>query len=230
MPEQKPIPVEPPAPELLLAAIDRAFRHRSNTENPGVNLAAVKYHLALPHNGATTLRLRPVLQALEADGLAEQIRHRGYDLWRLTRSGHRHLAAAQDASGLYQLPESPQHRRWRETHDAAAGRIGGFQDDLREALGELAWLLDASRQPASGEWYAIGERLSRICVRVGSATYCLYEWGEPDDASADVDEPPFGQRARREMGHWGDQTTPATAAALTQRTGRFAATHTSRVS
>jgi len=207
MPTKEPIPAEPPAPELLLGAIDRADRHRRNTDNPGASVANIKEHLGLPHNGATTIRLRPIWQNLEADGLIEQTRHRSHAYWHLTRSGHRHLAAAQDASGLYQLPESPQHRRWRETHAAAGQRIGEFQDDLREAIGEVAWLLDADRQPESGEWYAIGEKLKRICERVGSATHCLYEWPEPDDMSADIDEPPFGQRARREMGHWDEPET-----------------------
>lgn len=229
MPDTEPTPVAL-SPELVLAAIDRAYRHRRITEQPGVRLVAVKAHLDLPHNGATTLRLRPLLQNLEADGLIEQIRVRSHDLWQLTRSGHTRLTTTRDASGLDQLPESPQHRRWRETHAAAGERIGGFKDDLREAVGEAAWLLDADRQPASGEWYVLGERLSRICVRIGSATHCLYEWPEPDDARPDVDDPPFRQGGRREMGHWGDQTTPTTAAVLTQRTGRFAATHTGQAS
>jgi DNA-binding PadR family transcriptional regulator len=203
MPTRQRIPDEL-APELALAAIDRAFRHRSNTDTPAIHLAAVKAHLDMPHNGATTLRLRPILQALEADGLVEQIRYRGHDLWQLTSSGHRRLAAAQDASGFYQLPESPQQCRWREAHAAAGERIGGFQDDLREALGEVAWMLDADRQPESGEWYAIGEKLKRICERVGSATHYLYEWPEPDDASVDVDEPPFRQGGRRDITQWGE--------------------------
>lgn len=100
------------------------------------------------------------------------------------------------------MPESPQRRRWRETHAAAGTRISEFQDDLREALAEIAWMLDADRRPASGEWYLLGRRLERICIRVGSATHCLYEWAEPDEAGADIDVPPLRQRGRREMGHW----------------------------
>jgi hypothetical protein len=202
MPTTEPIPGELLAPELVLAAIDRAYRHRRYTENPGVNLAAVKAHLALPHNGATTLRLRPILQALEADGLIEQTRHRSHTYWQLTRRGHKHLAAAQDASGLYQLPESPQHQHWREAHAAAGERIDGFHADLIKAFGKAAKRLEGSRQPTSAEWYALGGRLSHMCERVASATYCLYEWVEPDDAEADIDNPPYRQGARREIQRW----------------------------
>jgi len=202
MPAQEPIPEPLPSPELVLIAIDRAYRHRRNPKNPGASMADIKAHLGLPHTGATTLRLRQVWQVLEADGLIEQTRRRSSVFWQLTRNGHRRLATALDASELYPLPESPQHRKWRETHAAAGERIEGFHTDLADLLDEAATLLDVSRQPASSEWYALGRRLEGACGRLGSATYCLYEWAEPDDSHADIDEPPFGQGGRRDTSQW----------------------------
>jgi hypothetical protein len=158
MPDTEPIPEPLPSPELVLIAIDRAYRHRLHPENPGASMSAIKEHLGLPHTGATTVRLRPVWQTLEADKLIEQTRRRSIVFWQLTRNGHRRLATALDASELYPLPESPQHRKWRVTHAAAGERIEGFHADLAELLDEAATLLDASRQPASGEWYA-------LCIR-----------------------------------------------------------------
>lgn len=202
MPKTKRIPGEPPAPELLLAAIDRAYRHRRNTEQPGVSAAAVKEHLGLPHTGATTLRLRPTWQALQADGLIERTRRGSRVSWRLTRTGHGRLATAQRAGKIGSLPESPQHLRWREAHTMAGERIGGFREELRQALDETAGLLDSGHEAPSETWLELQERLNTACGRLGSATYCLREWIEPDDSRADIDEPPYGHGARRETQRW----------------------------
>lgn len=40
----------------------------------------------------------------------------------------------------------------------------------------------------SDAWFSIAERLQAACWRVGSATHCLREWREPDDARVDVDD------------------------------------------
>jgi hypothetical protein len=40
----------------------------------------------------------------------------------------------------------------------------------------------------SDAWFALTERLQAACSQLGSATYCLSEWAEPDDASPDVDD------------------------------------------
>ena len=202
MPTKQRIPEPPPPAELVLAAIDRAHRHRRNREIAGVSVATIKEHLGLAHNGATTIRLRPVWQQLEAEQLVEQFRKGSSVRWQLTRKGQLRLAASHDAHALYELPESPQHARWREAQAAAGERIAEFRHDLRGLLDEAAALLEAGGQPPSGEWYELGTRLKEACTRLGSASYCLNEWAEPNDTTADIDRPPYGQGGRRETHSW----------------------------
>ena len=38
---------------------------------------------------------------------------------------------------------------------------------------------------------------------MGSVTYCLREWPEPDDARADKNDAPSGQVGRRSFVDWG---------------------------
>ncbi len=66
-------------------------------------------------------------------------------------------------------------------------RIDGFREALRTSMAEVGALLDAEQAP-SDAWFEFGKRLGTECKRRGSATHCLFEWAEPDDARADVDE------------------------------------------
>jgi hypothetical protein len=66
-------------------------------------------------------------------------------------------------------------------------------------LDEGRSLLDAADVP-SDEWFKLAPRLENDCWRLASATYCLREWPEPDDARADVDEGEF--RGRRNVWQW----------------------------
>jgi hypothetical protein len=138
------------------------------------------------HNSATTRRLRPQLDALRAAGRVRDVRRNGLDLLTLTAAGRRALEEAQGA-GAVALPESPQHRKWRHSRAMADDRIEGFREALRASMAEIGALLDSQQAP-SDAWFELGKRLSAECKRLGSATYCLFEWAEPDDARADVDE------------------------------------------
>ncbi|HTZ87555.1 MAG TPA: hypothetical protein VMB05_12880 [Solirubrobacteraceae bacterium] len=40
----------------------------------------------------------------------------------------------------------------------------------------------------SEAWFGLGEKIGKACKRLGSATYCLRESVEPDDATADVED------------------------------------------
>ncbi|HTA34500.1 MAG TPA: hypothetical protein VK721_13865 [Solirubrobacteraceae bacterium] len=84
MPETKSADTKLPTDEQLIAAIDRAERHRvrpddlpadsRRPEKPGVWLEIVKEHLGLNRGGWTTRQLRPQLDRLDAAGLIEQVR------------------------------------------------------------------------------------------------------------------------------------------------------------
>src|SRR5665811_709201 len=144
---------------------------------------------------ATGRKLRPRFRELEAAGLIAPAKRHGIVIYAATREGQRVL----DAAGAVALPESPQHRAWRETRDAAGERIGEFREHVRSLLHDATALLadDAANSEA---WFVLGERLGRACKRMGSATHCMREWVEPSDHAADVDDGP--RRGRRGTWDW----------------------------
>lgn len=177
---------EPVPDELVLAAVERAERHQQR-ESRGVLLGDIARHLGFVHGSWTTRRLRPQLEALVAAGEMSRDRTHGIVVWGLTSAGSRRLARARRAGEVRELPEAPQHRAWRHARAAAGDRIEGFREQVRRAVGEAAGLLDAL-DTDSDAWFAAAEGLHSACRRLGSAVYCLWEWQEPNDARADVDD------------------------------------------
>ena len=177
---------EPPPDTLILGAVERAERHDAG--KVGVTFRAVMEHLGFVHSAATTRRLRPHFERLLADGLLASARRRGVVVWSLTRAGRSRLAQARRRGTRGELPESPQHRAWREAREAAEQRIDKFRDELRAALRDGWLVLNAAERADSDTWFVLGDRVARACWLVGSATHCLYEWREPDDARPDVDD------------------------------------------
>jgi hypothetical protein len=173
---------EPVSDELVLAAVDRAERHRER-EGEGVMMSDIAEHLGFVHGSWTTRRLRPQIEAFIAAGLLVRSRRHGVVIWGLTSTGRGRVA---QTSGSVVLPESPQHRLWRQARALAAERIDGV---CEHAAGVLEAAMDAldSEGVRSDAWFALAERLQSACWQLGSVTYCLSEWAEPDNASADVD-------------------------------------------
>jgi hypothetical protein len=172
---------------LVLAAIDRGERHNPDRP-PGVPVWRVYDHLSIARRSELARHVRAQLDALEAAGSLRQGRRRGVQTWALTSTGRRRLTQARRTGNLPELPESPQHGAWRNARTAAAQEIDRFLLSVRKGLDEAMRLLDADPAAMSDAWFELGERLHRDCRRVGSATYCLREWAEPDDAHADVDD------------------------------------------
>jgi hypothetical protein len=141
MPAKKPTPEALPSKELVLAAIERAELHRIKHDDPvlyrgkphrpGVLLSVVKQHLGLAPGGATTVRLRPTWNELQAAGLIERGRSNGMTVWKLTDAGKKYLTHVRPAGDIGSLPESPQHRYWRDARTVAAERIGEFSEMLQ---------------------------------------------------------------------------------------------------
>jgi hypothetical protein len=178
---------DPPCDELVLAAVERAGRHQAH-DKPAVPVWAILDHLAAPRRSAAARHARSRLDVLLAAGwLARGSRH-GVPTWALTSSGARRLRRARRAGGVPPLPESPQHRAWRNARMAAAEELERFRASLRARLQQAELLLDAERPPHSDAWLELAEELQRACRRVASASHCLYEWVEPDEQRADVDE------------------------------------------
>jgi DNA-binding XRE family transcriptional regulator len=186
---------------LVLAAIDRAERH-SGRDARGVPVWAVLGHLDVASRSKRARVVRGRLDALEAAGALERGRRHGVAVWVLTGRGRRRLSRARRAGRVPVLPESPQHRVWREARGQAGQRIEGFWIAVVDAVEHADELLAAPVTPPPGlkgpggvpgppgsdEWLQVGEDLQRACRRLASASYCLWEWPEPDDARADIDD------------------------------------------
>jgi hypothetical protein len=191
IPERQPLDselarFEPVSDGLVLAAVERAERHRER-EREGVMMSDIAEHLGFVHGSWTTRRLRPQLDALIAEGSLAQSRRHGVLVWERTDDGRGRLERMRRAGEVEEMPEAPQHRAWRHARAAAGERIDGFRAQARQALEEAVRLLDAEDVP-SDAWFGVAERLQAACWRVGSATHCLREWREPDDARPDVDD------------------------------------------
>jgi hypothetical protein len=176
-----------PCDELVLAAIERAGRHQAY-DKPAVPVWAILDHLALPRRSAAARHTRSRLDVLLAAGWLGRGSRHGVPTWALTSSGVRRLRRARRTGKMPPLPESPQHRAWRGARMAAAEELKRFRQGLRERLQQAELLLDAEVPPHSDAWLELAEELQRACRRVASASHCLYEWAEPDEERADVDE------------------------------------------
>jgi hypothetical protein len=174
-----------PADELVLAAVERAARHQAR-DTPGVPAWTILEHLAIPRRSVAARHVRERLEAMHEAGWLERSRRHSVPTWMLTDAGLARLRERGDADAPA-LPESPQHLAWRAARTVATQELERFREALHERLAQAATALEADPPPHSDAWLALAEELQRACRRVASASYCLYEWAEPDDARADVD-------------------------------------------
>jgi hypothetical protein len=170
---------------LVLAALDRAQRHNPNGYEVGVGWATLVEHLGFVHSSATTRRLRPQVTQLVAAGLVETDKPRGFPHWKLTSDGRKQLTKARRKREDLELPESPQHRRWRDARATAARRLDGLREQLRRSVSDATTLLDGDGDSAA--YFRLRFHVGSQLEQLGAAVYCLREWPEPDDARADVD-------------------------------------------
>jgi hypothetical protein len=189
---------EPVSDDLVLAAVARAERHRER-EGDGVMMSDIAEHLGFVHGSWTTRRLRPQIEGFIAAGLLVRSRRHGVVIWGLTSGGRGRVARVGES---VVLPESPQHRVWRQARTLANESGDGLREQARGVLEEATGVLDSDGVRLDA-WFSLAERLQSACWHLGSVTYCLSEWPEPDDASPDVDdrtEPGDGQINPEELG------------------------------
>ncbi len=198
---------EPVSDAVVLAAIDRAERHRGGT-GEGARMSNLAEHLGFVHGPWTARGLRLQLDALVEAGALERVKRQGLVLLVLTGKGRRRAARARRTVAL---PESPQYRAWRQTRKKAVERIDGLREDARRAVQDAGRLLDAE-EADSEALFLLAVRLKEALQYLGSATYCAREWAEPDDALADIDDdrPPWYRSSRRSTRGWGRSTGPGT--------------------
>jgi hypothetical protein len=169
-----------PTADQVLAALDRAARHRPPRPGP-VAARALREHLGIAaHSSAARVADERVAE-LERAGLLTAAREHGVPVWSLSERG----AAALARAGAQSLPESPRHRAWRHARTAAEQELPRFAASLAAALAEAEHMLE--QPPSSARWLELGARLGGECRRLGSAWHCLREWPEPDDEALDPD-------------------------------------------
>ncbi len=123
---------------LVLAAIERAALHRADGE-PAMPVWAITEHLGIPRRSRN---VRAQIAALEASGATERSRRHGIAMWSLTSAGKRRLTRAR-RGGEIELPESPQHAKWRNTRTLAAQEIERCHEAARDAVEAATGMLDA---------------------------------------------------------------------------------------
>jgi hypothetical protein len=196
-------PYRPVSDAMVLAAIDRAERHStSGHADGGVAWSRVTEHLGFAHTAGTTSKLRRQMSRLKSAGLVASRKAHGYPVWELTNDGRKALAQARRKREDLALPESPQHRRWATARMTATERIEGLYEQLRGSLTEAIDLIDSNRGD-SDTWFELHGRLTRESEWVAQATYCLREWPEPADTTADRDDDssPYSNHRRDHV--WG---------------------------
>jgi hypothetical protein len=176
-----------PSADLVLAALERACSHAARAA-PGVRTRAVLEHLGLAERSAGAREARAQLADLSVRGLVQRVRHRGRERWAPSAAGRRRLARGRHAGLEASLPESPQHLAWRMARATAAHEIERLRRQLAASLGAAQALLAGDPAPRSDAWFELAEELWRDARAVGSATHCLHEWAEPEDARRDIDE------------------------------------------
>lgn len=175
-----------PIPDaMILAAIDRAARHWPHGEEVSKN--EIYDHLAVPSRSGPARHVHRRLAALEAAGFLERSSRNGVEVFELTSSGRRQLRDAQRIEEVV-LPESPQHRAWRNARSLAGQEIERFRCEFRVCLMDAIGFLDGDSPAPSDAFFELADPLRFQCRRLASAIYCLSEWAEPDDRTADVDE------------------------------------------
>lgn len=172
--------------ELILAAVDRAHRHGS-PDSLGVIRRTIADHLGLADKRSTPRVVIAALDRMVEEGLLERCRQHGVQLLALTSTARERLREPAGLAAASALPESPQHRRWRQARRVAREELGGVCEELRASLKETEALLDAVETSGSDAWFALAVRLGNRSRWLGSAVHCLHEWPEPGDEHADFD-------------------------------------------
>jgi transcriptional regulator with XRE-family HTH domain len=88
---------------------------------------AIYEHLSIAPRSASVRLVRRLLGVLSEAGSLKEDRRHGIQVWALTAKGRKQLDQATES---LDLPESPQHARWREAYALATEEVEGLHDSL----------------------------------------------------------------------------------------------------
>ncbi len=170
----------------VLAAAARAELHRIRRKGPYIG--DIANHLGWRYSGAATVRLRPHLTRLVAAGDLASVEPPRYkrrgQIWTTTARGRRRLTSSEPV----ELPESPQHRRWRQDRDVAAWALDGVRARAAAVMDEAYELLTAEkghRPLTDSDVYRLIRRFEARFKALALAIRMCERWPEPSDAVAD---------------------------------------------
>lgn len=192
-------PYRPVTDGFILAAVERAELHEQEGE---VLTSVLMAHIGFEWAPPTNRLFFPRLDELRQAGLLTSTERRGEPFWSLTSVGRERLDKEREAGEVGDLPESPQHRAWRHARVEAALRIEQFKHSVGKAWEATNEHLSRYHPPKSSEWFELSEHLRFVTWRVGSATHCLEDWMEPEDAFPSEDEDPGPSPGRRTTSAW----------------------------
>lgn len=195
---------------LVLAAVDRAVRHlparrraparRILRECDGAAPAfVISDHLGYSRGTALRRGLRSELDALTREGQLEALTQSGVPVWALTSDGKK-LVARYRRRAWARLPESSQHAAWREAREIAEHQHDALRARARSVVASAAALIDADVHDYAALIRAADD-LRDVFRRFAGVTYCVFEWSEPDDIKADIDDR-VGNAALRNPNNW----------------------------
>ncbi len=147
--------------DLILAAIDRAERHRGSDVS-GAPIWDITAHLDIGRRSAAARFVRSRLADSKqlAGWSARAVT--GFLVWALTSGGRQRMQRADRAGDVPTLPESPQHRRWRDARTLAAQEIERMREAVRSSADETGLLLDARPAAGADAWFELSDRLRRV--------------------------------------------------------------------
>lgn len=170
----------------MLAATARAERLRIASRK-GPYISDIANHLGWRYSGAATVRLRPHLTRLVAAGDLASVEPPRYkrrgQIRTTTAEGRGRLASAEPVK----LPESPQHRRWRQDRDVAAWALDGVRARAAAVMDEAYELVDREGQRpfTDSDVYRLIRRFEARFKALALAIRMCEQWPEPCDAAAD---------------------------------------------
>lgn len=170
----------------VLAALARAELHATRWKP---YLSDVAQHLGWKSSGGAARRLRQHLSRLTSAGLVTTKGpppHRAHtQRWATAAAGRRRLASA----GPIDLPESPQHRRWRQDRDVAAWALPAAREQTWVVVEEVYELLSSREEVRpfhSDDFvYGLSRRFEEAFQSYGLAFRMCEQWPEPSDLAPD---------------------------------------------
>ena len=178
-----------PPTSSVLAAVERAARHQTQRTRRGPRVVGPRTPGRSRALRRRAPRARSAWSTMPPPACSSARSRHGVPTWELTSSG-RSLRRARSAGELCRRCRSRRSTGRGATRAAPPPRSSSASARAcaRACSGPSCCSTPSARRTRM-PWLELAQELQRSCRRVASASHCLYQWSEPDDEHADVDEP-----------------------------------------